>query len=59
MLAPPAFDYLYTGLTNASAFSPTDTMPMIPCAKTAMGVQPLTSIAVIGMVITRAFNVYA
>jgi hypothetical protein len=34
-------------------------MPMIPCAKTAMGVQPLTSIAVIGMVITRAFNVYA
>jgi len=34
-------------------------MPMIPCAKTAMGVQPLISIAVIGLVITQAVNVFA
>ena len=58
-LAPLSFDYLYLGLTNASAFSPADTMPMVPCAKTAMRVQPLISIAVIGPVITQGVNVFA
>ena len=41
------------------AFSPADTMPMVPCVKTAMRVQPLISIAVIGPVITQAVNVFA
>ena len=51
-LTPLSFDYLYLGLTNASAFSPADMMPMVPCVKTAMRVQPLISIAVIGPVLT-------
>src|SRR5262249_36672836 len=34
----PGFgDYLYTSLTNATAFSPTDTMPLTQLAKLVMG----------------------
>ena len=45
-LAPPGWrprfiDYLYLGFTNALAFSPTDTMPLVPWAKTAMAVQSM------------------
>jgi uncharacterized membrane protein len=63
-LAPPGwrplfFDYLYLGLTASVAFSPTDTMPMVPWAKTAMGVQSLISIAILGLVIARAVNIFA
>ena len=57
--APAVLRLLYLGLTNASAFSPIDTMSMVPCAKTAMGVPPLNSIALIGLVITQAVNVFA
>ena len=32
-------DYLYLGFTNATAFSPTDAMPLAPWAKIAMAVQ--------------------
>ena len=36
----PAFvDYLYVSLTNSSAFSPTDTMPLSPRAKILMGTE--------------------
>ena len=30
---PKFIDYLYVSLTNATAFSPTDTMPLTPMAK--------------------------
>ena len=30
---PKFIDYLYVSLTNATAFSPTDTMPLSPMAK--------------------------
>jgi hypothetical protein len=53
------FDYLYLGVTNAVAFSPTDTMPMVPWAKAAMAVQPMISIAILRLVIARAVNVFA
>ena len=56
---PLFFDYLYLGLTASVAFSPTDTMPMVPWAKTAMGVQSLVSIAILGLVIARAVNIFA
>jgi uncharacterized membrane protein len=61
-LAPPGWrpvflDYLYLGLTNSIAFSPTDTMPMTHWAKLAMGVQSVASLAVLGLVIARAVNV--
>jgi uncharacterized membrane protein len=50
-------DYFYTSFTNASAFSPTDTMPLTPIAKMLMLVQSLTSLVTIGMVLARAVNV--
>ncbi len=40
------------------AFSPTDVMPLVPGAKAAMGVQSLISIAVFGLVIARAVNIF-
>ncbi len=50
-------DYFYTSFTNASAFSPTDTMPLSPTAKMLMLVQSLTSLVTIGMVLARAVNI--
>ena len=50
-------DYLYTSFTNASAFSPTDTMPLSPPAKLLMLVQSTASLVTIGMVFARAINV--
>jgi hypothetical protein len=50
-------DYFYTSFTNASAFSPTDTMPLSPMAKMLMLVQSLTSLVTIGMVLARAVNI--
>jgi hypothetical protein len=48
----PAFlDYLYVSLTNSSAFSPTDTMPLTTRAKALMGLEAtaamLTSLLII------------
>ena len=50
-------DYLYVSFTNASAFSPTDTLPLTPFAKLLMGVQSTASLVTIGMIIARAVNV--
>jgi hypothetical protein len=48
---PSFLDYLYVSLTNSSAFSPTDTMPLTPRAKALMGIEAtaalLTSLLVI------------
>jgi uncharacterized membrane protein len=54
---PGFVDYLYTSLTNATAFSPTDTMPLTPVAKTLMGIQSLASLVTIGLVVARAVNI--
>jgi uncharacterized membrane protein len=54
---PKFIDYLYVSLTNATAFSPTDTMPLTPMAKSIMGVQSLISIVTIGLVVSRAVNI--
>ncbi|MFJ8129727.1 hypothetical protein [Streptomyces hydrogenans] len=56
---PRYVDYLYLGLTNATAFSPTDVMPLAPWAKMAMGVQSLVSLLILGLVVARAVNVLA
>ncbi len=54
----PAFvDYLYVSFTNATAFSPTDTMPLSPIAKSIMTVQALVSLVTIGLVVSRAVNI--
>jgi hypothetical protein len=54
---PCYLDYLYTSFTNATAFSPTDTMPLTPMAKLLMGAQSLASLITIGMVFARAVNI--
>jgi hypothetical protein len=54
---PRFIDYLYVAFTNATAFSPTDAMPLAPWAKVAMAVQAAISLAVLGLVVARAVNV--
>jgi hypothetical protein len=54
---PRLIDYLYTSFTNATAFSPTDTMPLTPAAKWLMGLQSLAALATIGLVVARAVNI--
>jgi uncharacterized membrane protein len=54
---PRFIDYLYVSLTNATAFSPTDTMPLTPVAKGVMGVQALVSLVTIGLIVSRAVNI--
>jgi hypothetical protein len=61
-IAPPHWmprlvDYLYVSLTNATAFSPTDTMPLTQTAKALMGAQALAALATIGLVVARAVNI--
>ena len=45
---PRFVDYLYLAFTNATAFSPTDVMPLVPWAKIAMAIQSVVSIAIPG-----------
>lgn len=54
---PTFFDYLYVSITNATAFSPTDTMPLTRRAKLLMSVQAFTSLAVVALVAARAVNI--
>jgi uncharacterized membrane protein len=54
---PRFVDYVYVSLTNATAFSPTDTMPLTPMAKSIMGVQAVVSLVTLGLVVSRAVNI--
>jgi uncharacterized membrane protein len=56
---PRFLDYLYVSLTNAAAFSPTDTMPLSQTAKAVMGLQSLVSLVTIGLIVSRAVNILA
>ncbi|HEY0812107.1 MAG TPA: hypothetical protein VGE11_02400 [Pseudonocardia sp.] len=54
----PAFvDYLYLSFTNATAFSPTDTLPLTRWAKLTMLAQSLVSLVTVALVIARAVNI--
>jgi uncharacterized membrane protein len=54
---PLFLDYLYVSFTNATAFSPTDTMPLTRWAKMLMLVQSAISLALAVMVVSRAVNI--
>ncbi len=54
---PEFFDYLYTSFTNATAFSPTDMMPMLHWAKITMMLQSAVALLLAILVIARAVNV--
>jgi hypothetical protein len=61
-IAPPGwrpefFDYLYLGFTDATAFSPTDIMPLARWGKLAMTLQSVVSLMILGLVIARAVNI--
>ena len=60
--APPGWepnfvDYLYLSFTNATAFSPTDTMPLASWAKLTMLGQASVSILTLVLVVARAVNI--
>jgi hypothetical protein len=63
-LAPPGWrpvflDYLHLGFTNATAFSPTDVMPLTHRAKYTMIVQSTVALALFGLIVARAVNAFA
>ena len=51
-------DYLYLGFTNATAFSPTDVMPLARWAKMMMVAQAMMSIVILALVIANAVNLF-
>ncbi|MHB1710164.1 MAG: hypothetical protein ACYCV7_02005 [Acidimicrobiales bacterium] len=55
--APTFLDYVYTSFTNATAFSPTDTMPLTAWAKLLMMIQSLASLLTVSLVVSRAVNI--
>lgn len=54
---PTYADYLYLSITNAAAFSPTDTMPLKHSAKALMSIQSIVSLGVVVLVTARAVNI--
>jgi uncharacterized membrane protein len=54
---PRFVDYLYLSFTNATAFSPTDVMPLARWAKLTMLLQSAVSLSLGALVIARAVNI--
>jgi hypothetical protein len=54
---PTFLDYLYVSSTNATAFSPTDTMPLTRWAKMLMLAQSIIALCTVALVVARAVNV--
>lgn len=57
--SPGFVDYLFLAFTNATAFSPTDTLPLSQRAKLLMMVQSGISLLTIALVAARAVNILA
>ena len=55
---PVFLDYLHLGFTNATAFSPTDVMPLTLRAKYTMVVQASVALALFGLIVARAVNTF-
>lgn len=54
---PGFVDYLYLLFTNATAFSPTDTLPLSARAKMLMPVESAISLVTLALVAARAVNI--
>lgn len=54
---PALVDYLYVSVTNSSAFSPTDTMPLSSRAKLLMASQSMSALVLSLLVVSRAVSV--
>ena len=57
--APRLWDYFYVSLTNATAFSPTDAMPLTRPAKALMAAESTLSAITVLLVAARAVNILA
>ena len=55
--APRLWDYFYVSLTNATAFSPTDAMPLTRPAKALMAAESTLSAVTVLLVAARAVNI--
>ena len=55
--APRLWDYFYLSLTNATAFSPTDAMPLTRTAKALMAAESMLSLVTVLLVAARAVNI--
>ena len=56
---PGFIDYFFVSFTNATAFSPTDTMPLTARTKLLFIVQAAASLLTVGLVAARAVNILA
>lgn len=54
---PGFFDYVFVSFTNATAFSPTDTMPLSVRVKLLFMVESSASLLTVGLVAARAVNI--
>ena len=54
---PEFVDYLFLSITNSTAFSPTDTLPLSARAKILMSVEAIAAMITSLLVIARAVNV--
>lgn len=54
---PQLVDYFYLSFTNATAFSPTDVMPLSRWAKLTMLAQSIISLLTVALIIARAVNI--
>jgi len=54
---PSFFDYAYLSFTNATAFSPTDTLPMAVWAKMLMAAQSAVALVTVALVVSHAVNI--
>lgn len=56
---PGFVDYLFVSFTTATAFSPTDTMPLSATAKILMMIEATISLLTVALVAARAVNILA
>ncbi|MFD6294689.1 hypothetical protein ACFWFU_07775 [Streptomyces sp. NPDC060235] len=54
---PTLVDYLYVSVTNSTAFSPTDTMPLTSRAKIMMSIESVSALLTSLLVIARAVSI--
>lgn len=54
---PGFIDYFFVSFTNATAFSPTDTLPLSARCKLLMAVEASASLLTVGLVTARAVNI--
>ncbi|MGH2515354.1 MAG: hypothetical protein ACRDHP_06835 [Ktedonobacterales bacterium] len=54
---PGFVDYLYLAFNTATAFSPTDTMPLTPLAKLMMMAESIVSLVIVVLLVGRSVNI--